>query len=159
MEIEPANQEPPASSSDPRSMTGSHEMLEKLVRPIPQPKNIFTTVAKKVACFSSSSGRLSNDKPPQLSIYSLVILINATSLKHKSTLSTNNFGINHFGQKYQKENILRIFRRFLWILFENSPTNRAKTRKCVFGQIFISSKNFVTLKTLKIELYFFNRHL
>ena len=41
----------------------------------------------------------------------VVILINATTLMHKSTLSTNNFGNNHFGQKYQKQNILRIFRR------------------------------------------------
>ena len=29
----------------------------------------------------------------------VVILINATTLMHKSTLSTNNFGNNHFGQK------------------------------------------------------------
>ena len=29
-----------------------------------------------------------------------VILINATTLMHKSTLSTNDFGNNHFGQKY-----------------------------------------------------------
>ena len=41
----------------------------------------------------------------------VVILINATTLMHKSTLSTNNFGNNHFGQKYKKENILRFFRR------------------------------------------------
>ena len=41
----------------------------------------------------------------------VVILINATTLMHKSTLNTNNFGNNHFGQKYQKQNILRIFRR------------------------------------------------
>ena len=32
----------------------------------------------------------------------VVILINATTLMHKSTLSTNNFGINHFGQKFHK---------------------------------------------------------
>ena len=43
--------------------------------------------------------------------YTVVILINATTLMHKSTLSTNNFGNNHFGQKYQRQNILRIFRR------------------------------------------------
>ena len=42
--------------------------------------------------------------------YTEVILIDATTLMHKSTLSTNNFGINHFGQKYQKQNIFRIFR-------------------------------------------------
>ena len=29
----------------------------------------------------------------------VVILIKATTLMHKSTLSTNNFGNNHFGQK------------------------------------------------------------
>ena len=38
----------------------------------------------------------------------VVILINATTLTHWSTLSTNNFGNNYFGQKYQKQNILRI---------------------------------------------------
>ena len=32
----------------------------------------------------------------------VVILINATTLMHKSALSTNNFGNNHFGQKYQQ---------------------------------------------------------
>ena len=30
----------------------------------------------------------------------VVILINATFSMHKSTLSTNDFGISHFGQKY-----------------------------------------------------------
>ena len=43
--------------------------------------------------------------------YAVVILINATTLMHKWILNTNNFGNNHFGQKYQKQNILRIFRR------------------------------------------------
>ena len=28
---------------------------------------------------------------------------------HKSTSSANNFGNNHFGQKYKKQNILGIF--------------------------------------------------
>ena len=32
----------------------------------------------------------------------VVILINATSLMHKSNISMNNFGNNLFGQKYQK---------------------------------------------------------
>ena len=41
----------------------------------------------------------------------VMILINATTLMHKSTLITNNFGNNHFGQKYQKQNILGNFRR------------------------------------------------
>ena len=41
----------------------------------------------------------------------VVILINATTLMHKSTLSTNNFGNNRFGQKYQKQSILRVFRK------------------------------------------------
>ena len=31
--------------------------------------------------------------------YTIVILINATTLMHNSILSTNNFGNNHFGQK------------------------------------------------------------
>ena len=33
----------------------------------------------------------------------VVILINGTSLMHKATLSTNNFGDNHFGQKYSSD--------------------------------------------------------
>ena len=33
----------------------------------------------------------------------VVILINATFLMHKSTLSTNNSGNNHFGQKYSSD--------------------------------------------------------
>ena len=33
----------------------------------------------------------------------VVILINATTLMHKSTLSTNNFGNKHFGQKYSSD--------------------------------------------------------
>ena len=33
----------------------------------------------------------------------VVILIKATTLMHKSTLSTNDFGNNHFGQKYSGE--------------------------------------------------------
>ena len=32
-----------------------------------------------------------------------VILINATLLMHKSTLSTNDFGNNHLGQKYRSD--------------------------------------------------------
>ena len=42
-------------------------------------------------------------------MYTVVILIKAATLMHKSTLSTNNFGKNYFGQKYQKQNILRVF--------------------------------------------------
>ena len=34
--------------------------------------------------------------------YTVVILNNATTLMHKVNLSTNNFGNNHFGQKYQE---------------------------------------------------------
>ena len=71
---------------------------------------------------------------------------NATTLMHKSTLSTNNSGNNHFGQKYQKQKILRIFRRTHWCLFEKFPTKRAKKRKSVFGQIFQYFESFVTLK-------------
>ena len=33
----------------------------------------------------------------------VVILINSTFLMHKSTLSTNDFGNNHFGQKYSSD--------------------------------------------------------
>ena len=33
----------------------------------------------------------------------VVILFNATTLRHNSTLSTNDFGKNHFGQKYSGE--------------------------------------------------------
>ena len=38
-----------------------------------------------------------------------MILINATTLMQKLTLSPNNFGNIHFGQKYKKYNILGIF--------------------------------------------------
>ena len=44
-------------------------------------------------------------------------------------------------------------------VFEKFPTNRAKTRKCVFGQTFHSFENFVTLKKLIMEFDFFNRCL
>ena len=33
----------------------------------------------------------------------VVIFINAATLMHKSTLGTNNFGKNHFGQKYSSD--------------------------------------------------------
>ena len=79
-------------------------------------------------------------------IRTVVILINATTLMHNSTLRTNNFGNNHFGQNYREQIIPIIFRRLYWCLFENCPTNRAKTRKCVFGQSFYTFDNFVTLK-------------
>ena len=52
-----------------------------------------------------------NDRLSQLISSTVVILNNATALMHKSTLNTNNFGNIHFGQKFQKQNILRIFRR------------------------------------------------
>ena len=65
---------------------------------------------------------------------------------HKSTLNTKNLGNNDFGQKCQKQNILRLFRRLYWSVFEKFPTNRAKNRKCVFGQTFHSFENFVTLE-------------
>ena len=37
-----------------------------------------------------------------------MILINSTTLMLQSTLSKNNFGNNHFGQKYQRQNFVRI---------------------------------------------------
>ena len=43
-------------------------------------------------------GQLKNILP-----YKVMILNNATTLMHKSTLSTNIFGNDHFGQKYQKQ--------------------------------------------------------
>ena len=48
-----------------------------------------------------------------------MILINPTTLMHKSTLSTNNFGNNRFGQKDQKQNILRTFRNYNGICLKN----------------------------------------
>ena len=44
-----------------------------------------------------SSGTIILDKS------TVVIIINATFLKHKSTLSTNDFGNNPFGQKYSSD--------------------------------------------------------
>ena len=44
----------------------------------------------------------------------VLILINATTLMHKSTLSTNDFGINHFGQKYSSDfNYCDIFKAYV----------------------------------------------
>ena len=67
----------------------------------------------------------------------VVILIKATTLTHKSNLSSNNFGNNHFGQKYQKQNILKIFRRLYGCLFEKYPTIRAENKKCSFVQTLL----------------------
>ena len=61
--------------------------------------------------------------------YTVVTLINATTLMHKSILGANNFGNDRFGQKYQKQNFLRFLRRLYKCLFEKFPTNRVKTRK------------------------------
>ena len=71
-------------------------------------RNIFLgaeTLAKKRGCSSNFT------QPHNFESFTEVILINATTLMHKSTLSTNNSGNNHFGQKYQKQNILRTFKR------------------------------------------------
>ena len=62
--------------------------------------------------FFSARNSLFQTEVPQSFIDSTVmILINAITSMPKSTLSTNNFGNNHFGEKYQKQNILGIFRK------------------------------------------------
>ena len=73
----------------------------------------------KIAFFAIGNERLSehgtNQKKETSDTYrvdfTVVILINATTLMHKSTVNTNNFGINILDKKYQKQNILRFFRR------------------------------------------------
>ena len=65
-----------------------------------------------------------------------MIFITATTLLHKSTLSTKNFGNNDLWEKYQKQNIFRIFGRSYWCLFEKFSTNRVKISQCVFGEVF-----------------------
>ena len=44
---------------------------------------------------------------------------NATTLMHKSALSTNNFGNNHLGQKYQKQNILEFLGDYNGVCLKN----------------------------------------
>ena len=44
-----------------------------------------------------TSGKIILDKS------TVVILVNATFLMHKSTLGTNDFENNHFGQKYSSD--------------------------------------------------------
>ena len=81
-----------------------------------------------------------------------MILINATTLMHKSTLNTNNFRNNDFGQKYQKQNIRRIFRKLQWCMFEKFPSNIEKSRKCIFVQIFHFFWQFRNFKKLIIGI-------
>ena len=115
--------------------------------------NIFLHTFMKLNPFScqSESQAIDCHHIKTITACTVKLSINATTVMHKSTLSTNNFGNNSFRQKYQQRNILTIFRRLKWCLFEKFPTSRAKTRKCVFGKIFHFFNNFVTLKK-----YFWN---
>ena len=70
---------------------------------------VFTHLA--LLLFSGECGVLTRNSITSVAIYAVVILINALTLMHKANLSTNNFGNNHFGQKYQKQNIPIISRR------------------------------------------------
>ena len=72
-------------------------------------QSFASTAGMRDEQYYNTSVKVSNCMIPDIN--TVVILINATTLLHKSTLNTNNFGSNHFGQKYPKQNILRIFRR------------------------------------------------
>ena len=65
----------------------------------------------------------------------VVILINVTFLMHKSTLSTNDFGINHFGQKYSSDFINATFIMHKSTLSTNNFGNNH------FGQKYSSDFN------------------
>ena len=79
----------------------------------------FGEVHELVTLATSDFALLGINIPRLLHIYSSDFIINATTLMHKSTLSTNNFGKNHFGQKYQKQNVLRIFRDYNGVCLKN----------------------------------------
>ena len=86
-------------------------------------------------------GQLKNILP-----YKIMILNNATTLMHKSTLSTNIFGNDHFGQKYQKQKKLKILGYYKGVWLKNFQRIEQKLENAFFGQIFHSFENFVTLK-------------
>ena len=85
----------------------------------------------------------------------VMILINATTLMHKSTLSTNNFGNNHFGQKCQKQMILRNVRKLYWCLFEKFQWIEQKLENAflVKFSIFWELQNF---QKIIMEFYLIN---
>ena len=58
----------------------------------------------------------------------VVILIIATTLMHKSILSTNNFVNNHFRQSTRNKIFLQFSGDYNGV-FEKFPKNGAKTRK------------------------------
>ena len=57
---------------------------------------------------------------------------------HKSTLDTNNFGNNHFGQKYQKQNILRnILRDYNGVCLKNFQRIEQKLENAFLAKLSI----------------------
>ena len=70
-------------------------------------------------------------------MYTVEISINATTLMHKSTLSRNNFGNNHFGRKYQQQNILRIFVDYKGVCLKNFQRREQKLENAFLAKFSI----------------------
>ena len=75
-----------------------------------------------------------------------MILINATTLKDKSTLSTNNFGANHCEQNTNNKTFLEILEAYDGICL-----------KMRFWQNFLIFWEFRNFKKLVMDFYFINR--
>ena len=82
-----------------------------------------------------------------------MILINATTLMHKLTLSANNFGSNHFGQKYQKHNFLE-FLDYNGVYLKNFRQIEQKLENAFtakFSTLFITLKKYLWNFTSSID--------
>ena len=82
----------------------------------------------------------------------VVILINATTLTHKSTLSTNTFGNKHFGQKYLEQNILEYLRDYNGV-FSEKFQRTVQNYKMRFWPNFPFFWEFQTFKKTKNGFY------
>ena len=67
----------------------------------------------------------------------VVISINAITSMHKSTLNTNNFGNNLFGQKYQEQNILRISGDYNGVCLKNFQRIEQKLENAFLAKLSI----------------------
>ena len=102
-----------------------------------QIKAVFHPLTQQLANLCELMQELKNEQAHRRheETASLIVARSSTAITGRSD--------NHFRQKYQKQNILRIFRSVYWCLIKKTPTNRAKPRKFVFGQIFHSFENFI----------------
>ena len=76
-----------------------------------------------------------------------MILINATTLMHESTLSTNNFGNNHFGQKSRNKIFLEFSGDYNGVCLKNFQRIEQKLENAFLAKFSILFENFVTLKS------------